>query len=616
MLTSVLTRKNLIAISISAFYAIVLVFTGICIDAGIPSIDGTSSGSIVSHNNPISKIATGIFGGNFVKPGTMGFIALILLAFYIVVFVTAFAYEHRYAIVNNINPRSPKMIGVYAATLGVCLLLSLGLGALINNPADLENLGKVFTFIGQSVGLSFFVFAALVLAVGSVIMFVVNFKNIDKPFKMFDENSLPIFDDDDLDENSSVKSSFDADDEKNSMPGFGPGTSAVGGAGAGAGLGEGETVIKGADPLEDREKVFPTLCRIDNEYDGFIIDAVESDNVTLKELCTGFRNYLAKVEKLYFDIDTIRFFISGFAASHLEILEGLSGTGKSSLPRYFAKYTDSEVLFMPVQATWRDKTNILGFFNEFSKTYNETEFLASLYRANYNPDKLYLFVLDEMNISRVEYYFADLLSVLEYPEDQWKLKVMNVPYDFIPPVKLEDGKVTITPNSYFVGTANKDDSTFTITDKVYDRAITMEFTDKNAPFAVLDDVKKIRLSASHLNKLYKAAMSNPNAVMQQADFVKLNTITNYVYDQFGIAIGNRIINQITNIVPVFVACGGTKETAIDYMISKKLVAKIEGRFEDYIKEALRGLLDLISRTYGTDVLKLTEKCAKNIIKTL
>ncbi|MBO5907556.1 MAG: hypothetical protein J6Q85_05355 [Clostridia bacterium] len=605
MLTSVLTRKNLIAISISAFYAIMLVFTGACLDG---------SYTMMSHNNPLTKIAQGI-GFKVITPGTMGFIALILVAFYIVVFVTAFTYEHRYAVVNNINPKSPKMIGVYAGTLGVCLLLSLGLGIIIQSPLTAENLSNVLTFIGQSVSLSFFVFAALILVIGAVMMFVINFRNIDKPFKMFDESSQPIFDDDDLDGGSSVKSSFDSEDDKGAMPGFGPGGVGTG-IGAGAAFGEGETVVKGTEPLEDREKVFPTLCRIDNEYDGFVNESIQSDNVTLKELCTGFRNYLAKTEKLYFDIDTIRFFISGFAASHFEILEGLSGTGKSSLPRYFAKYVDADVLFMPVQATWRDKTNILGFFNEFSKTYNETEFLASLYRASYNPDRLQLFVLDEMNISRVEYYFADLLSVLEYPKDQWKLKVMNVPYDFIPPVKLEDGKVTIPPNSFFVGTANKDDSTFTITDKVYDRAITMEFTDKNAPFAVLDDVSTIRLSASHLDKLFKAAMSNPNTVMQQADFVKLNTITSYVYEQFGIAIGNRIINQITNIVPVFVACGGTKETAIDYMLSKKLVAKIEGRFEEYIKEALRGLLDLISKTYGTGVLKLTEKCAKNIIKTL
>lgn len=606
MLQSVLTRKNLIAVSVAAFYAVILVFTGMCLDSG---------SAMMSRRNPIAMLASGI-GFKTIDPGTMGFITLILVAFYAVVFATALIYERRYAIVNNIKPTSGKMWAVYGGTFAACLVLSLGLGILIQNPLTGENIGNMLTFIFQSVSLSFFVFIALVIVIGALIMFIVNFINIDKPFKFFDDDRKPIFDDEDL--TADVKASFDSEELEASMPGFGPGGAGVGAGagGVGAGIGEGETVVRSAEALDDREKVFPTLCRIDNEYEGFDNETVQSDDLTLEALCTKFRNYLAKEEKLYFDIDAIRFFISGFAASHFEILEGLSGTGKSSLPRYFAKFANAEVLFMPVQATWRDKTSILGFFNEFSKTYTETEFLAALYRANYNPDRLQFFVLDEMNISRVEYYFADLLSVLEYPQDQWKLKIMNVPYDFIPPVKLEDGKVQIPPNSYFVGTANKDDSTFTITDKVYDRAITMEFLDKNMPFAVLEDVGKVNLSASHLDKLYKQAMSNPNLVMQQVDFVKLNTICDYVYDKFGIAIGNRIINQITNIVPVFVACGGTKETAIDYMISKKLVAKIEGRFEEYIKDALRGLLDLLSATYGTGVLALTEKTANNIIKTL
>jgi 5-methylcytosine-specific restriction endonuclease McrBC GTP-binding regulatory subunit McrB len=271
---------------------------------------------------------------------------------------------------------------------------------------------------------------------------------------------------------------------------------------------------------------------------------------------------------------------------------------------------------MPVQATWRDKSSILGFFNEFSTTYNETDFLAELYHANYNPDELHIFVLDEMNISRVEYYFADLLSVLEYPKDQWKLNVMKLPYDFLPPMKLENGVIQIPTNSYFVGTANKDDSTFTITDKVYDRAITMDFSDKNAPFEVTGNAERVRVSASSLQSLYDQALDNEDFRMNDEDRAKLASICDYVYEQFGIAIGNRIMNQIDNIVPVFVACGGTKEAAIDFMISKKLVSKVEGRFEDYVKDALGGLIALCGKTYGAGVLKLTEKTAATIMKTL
>jgi len=608
MLQTLITRKNLLAISMSVFYAVVLAFTGMCLD---------EASTAISRKNPIAMFGNGI-GFKPIEAGATGFIALILIAFYVVVLTSAVAYERRYAIVNNIKPASAKMITIYSGTAIVCLALSLGLGLLIQKPGA-ENIVSVLTYIGQSVALGTLLFVGLILVIGAVLMFVVNFINIDKPFKFFDKSKQPVFNDEDLELSADVRASFDVD-EPAAMPGFGQAQAPQnGGAGVAAGVagpGEGASVVRAAEALDDREKVFPTLCRIDDTYDGFEAGEVACDDITLEELCTGFRNYLAKAEHLYYDIDAIRFFVSGFAASHFEILEGLSGTGKSSLPRYFAKYIGAKVLFMPVQATWRDKTSVLGFFNEFSKTYNETDFLATLYDASYNTDRIYFFVLDEMNISRVEYYFADFLSVLEFPKDQWKLKLLNIPYGFVPPVNLEDGNVLIPENSYFVGTANKDDSTFTITDKVYDRAITMEFSEKNDPFRVTDEVKTVSLSASGLDKLYREAMADKNNVMVQADFIKLNKILDYVNDRFGISIGNRIINQIVNIVPVFVAAGGTKESAIDFMISKKLVSKIEGRFEDYVKEALRGLLDLISKNYGTGVLKLTEKCAKNIIRSL
>ena len=104
--------------------------------------------------------------------------------------------------------------------------------------------------------------------------------------------------------------------------------------------------------------------------------------------------------------------------------------------------------------------------------------------------------------------------------------------------------------------------------------------------------------------------------MNEADIAKLNTITSYIYDQFGIAIGNRILMQVEKLVPIFVAAGGTKERAIDFMLSKKAICKIEGRFEDYVKDALNGLISLIHQTYGQNVLKLSEHTAKNIIRTL
>lgn len=612
MIQTIFTRKNLIVIALSVFFALVLLFTGVCLDAG---------STMLNTENPIAMIGASM-GFSPIIPGMGGFLSLILVAFYIIILVTALLYEHRCAVINNVKSFAPKMLGIYAATALVCALLSVGVGILFQKPINAQNIGNMFRFIGQSLLIAAIIYGLLFLIIGAVLMFVVNFINIDKPFKFFGENQTPIFDDEDLHEDGDIQASFDSEEESLAAAAAqGGAMGGAGGAGGAGGIGNGdiqsgETSINAKDEIGDAEKVFPSLARIDEEYQGYPIDILPTADITLEELCEQFRNYLAKVEKLYFDIDTIRFFISGFAASQFEILEGLSGTGKSSLPRYFAKFVNGRVLFMPVQATWRDKSNILGFFNEFSSTYTETEFLVELYRANYNPDMIHMFVLDEMNISRVEYYFADLLSVLEYPKEDWKLKVMQLPYGFLPPVKLDEGYIQIPENSYFVGTANKDDSTFTITDKVYDRAITMEFNNSNTPFEVEEDADTINLSYSKLSSLYKDAASNEENRLNEEDREKFTTITSYVYEEFGIAIGNRILTQIDTIVPVFVACGGTKEAALDFMLSKKVVSKVEGRFEEHIKDSLKGLLALIDKTYGAGVLNITEKTAKNIIRTL
>ena len=607
MFQKLITRKNLITVSLSVFYSMILLFTGACLDA---------KSGVLSSKNPIAGLSRA-FGFKSIDAGTSAFLCLVLVAFYIILMVCAVCYERRYAIVNGIKPLAPKMLGIYAGTFGACLVLSLGFGMLLQKPWSAENIGLTFSFLGQSLIIATILYVLLFVAVGSVVMLVVNFIFIDKPYRFFDSDKTPVIADE-IEAELDVKSSFDVKNDAEAAANSATGGNATGANGAGGtGGGTGDVMVKDTETLADREKVFPSLSRIDVEFEGFVKEKLEkSDSPTLEALCEGFRNYLAKVEKLYFDIDVIRFFVSGFAASHFQILEGLSGTGKSSLPRYFAKYVGGSVLFMPVQATWRDKTNLIGFFNEFSKTYSETEFLARLYRASYNPDMINIFVLDEMNISRVEYYFADLLSVLEYPVSEWQLKVMQLPFGFAPPVKLEEGFVRIPENSYFVGTANKDDSTFTITDKVYDRAITMDFTENNKPFEVEAETPTITLSHSTLRSLYTKALSDSELLLQDQDRARLTKIFDFAYETFNVAVGNRILNQIENIVPVFVAAGGKKETAIDFMISKKLISKLEGRFEDHIKDSLASLIALLDKTYGHGVMKRSVKTASSIMKNL
>lgn len=591
------TRKNLIVISLSIFYSFLLLFVGVCLEG---------SHTIANAKNPFAMLGS-LLGFRSIVCGVQGFICLVLVAIYISVFVLMILYERRYAIVNFKKTYSVKMIITYLVSFLVCVVLSIGLGIIIQKPLDKENILNMLSFVWQSIVVCSIIYIFAFLLIGGIIMFVTNYLLIDKPFKAFEKNKLPLLEDEELNTND-VSVNFDKTVEVQTSTSEASSTVST--------MPTETSITRGAEELDTREKVFPTLAKMDLEYEGYSIEQIVSDECTLDKLCINFRNYLAKEEKLYFDLDTIRFFISGLATSHFMILEGLSGTGKSSLPRYFAKFINGNSLFVPVQATWRDKTNLIGFFNDFSRTYSETEFLIELYRANYNPDQIHIFVLDEMNISRVEYYFADFLSVLEYPEDSWKLSIMQLPYDFIPPAKLLNGELKIPNNVYFIGTANKDDSTFTITDKVYDRAITIDFSARNMPFTVEEDVKQVTISKTKLQSLYQEALNNHLNQLTTDDYNKFNLVCDFIDDYFGITFGNRILNQITSFVPVFVACGGKKEDAIDFLLARKVISKLEGRFEEYVKDGLKQLLNKMEKTYGQGVLKQSEKVIKNIMKRL
>lgn len=602
------TRKNLIVLSLAIFYGLLVAFTGVCTDA---------AHAIMPKNNIIFKFFQ-VLGFKEISCSLVGYVGLMLVALYIVLFVASVLYIRRYAINNHVSQKSPKLWGAYICAFLICLLLSFGFTILFVTPKSWENIANTLTFLGQSFLLGTLIFIILGALVGGIAMLVVNFILIDKPFRFSkDMEELDIAEDiDPIDVTASFDTHANITEELAASNVGGAGGGGAGGGGGGQMSGGEFTPVKGAEQLADRNIVFPSLTSMDVQYNAFVNEKVNSDETTLKDLCDRFRNYLAAKEGLYFDEETIRLFVSGFAASHFMILEGLSGTGKSSLPRYFAKFLNGNVLFLPVQATWRDKSNILGFFNEFSKTYNETDFLTQLYHAVYNPDQLHIFVLDEMNISRVEYYFADLLSVLEYPQEDWKLRLMQFPHDFLPPAKIEDGYIQIMPNCYFVGTANKDDSTFSIADKVYDRAITMEFDYRNKPFTPEGNSEQMTVSASYLQGLYNEAFKVKENCMNEYDLAKFETLTEFVYDQFSITFGNRIMAQIEKLVPAYVACGGKKEEALDFIFARKVLSKVDGRFEEYVKGALKQLLSLIQKTYGAGVFKRSERAITQLIKRL
>src|SRR5690554_3236454 len=228
-----------------------------------------------------------------------------------------------------------------------------------------------------------------------------------------------------------------------------------------------------------------------------------NEDITLKELCEEFREFSAYKLKLYYDIKDIRRFIGGLAVTHIMILQGMSGTGKTSLAYAFGEYLDNSSVVVPIQPMWKERTDLIGYYNEFTRKFNETTLLQKLYEANSN-DNIYITVLDEMNIARVEYYFAEFLSLLEIPNHKKRyLDVVSDKWDNDPKL-LKNGQILLPTNMWFVGTANNDDSTFAISDKVYDRAMVINLDRKAKPF-VAESTFGRRISATKFRELIKKA---------------------------------------------------------------------------------------------------------------
>ena len=319
-------------------------------------------------------------------------------------------------------------------------------------------------------------------------------------------------------------------------------------------------------------------------------------NVSLEMLCEEFRNYAANRLKLYYDIEDIRRFIAGMGVSHILILQGMSGTGKTSLAHAFGSFIDNPSTIIPVQPMWKERTDLIGYYNEFTKKFNETLLLEKMYEANYSED-IYITVLDEMNIARVEYYFAEFLSLLELPNPEERyIDVVSDKWE-TDPKQLKDGRIKLPPNMWFIGTANNDDSTFAISDKVYDRAMVLNLDAKSERF-VAPKTEKMHVSFEQFEELIKEAIDEYD--VSKRNMKRLELLDKYMIDHFHITFGNRIMKQIRTYIPVYVSCGGDELDALDDILSKKVIRKLETQNPIYLRNAAEGLIAYMNELFGND----------------
>ena len=305
---------------------------------------------------------------------------------------------------------------------------------------------------------------------------------------------------------------------------------------------------------------------------------------------------------LYYAERDIRAFLGGLAMTRLMLLQGISGTGKTSLPLAFTNAVDGGHEVVEVQAGWRDRQDLVGYYNAFHRHYYATNFLQALYRAGTPAyrDRLFFIVLDEINLSRPEQFFADFLSALELPEEKRRLTLVSDPVADAPRLLVDGRHLPIPPNVWFIGTANHDESTAEFADKTYDRAHVMEMPRNTsaARFKIRETGERAPISYKDLMKAFTGARDQQDGAVQTArTWLQQASFSRTIEQRFRIGWGNRLEQQLTSYLPVVVEAGGSIGEALDHLLVTKILRKLRDR-HDIRVDALEQLQEQLANDWA------------------
>jgi hypothetical protein len=308
-------------------------------------------------------------------------------------------------------------------------------------------------------------------------------------------------------------------------------------------------------------------------------------NSKIKFDLTNFIEY-CKLSGLIFSAKLINRFVASLCTKPFVICSGLSGSGKTKLAQSFVQwicYDESQYLIVPVGADWTNREPLLGYPNALTnETYvtPENGVLELILRAKenfYNDDettKPYFLILDEMNLSHVERYFADFLSAMESG-------------DKIPLHKMQDfdgdipSSFNLPKNLFIIGTVNIDETTYMFSPKVLDRANTIEFrlSDQNLEDYIKSDIKL------NLDLLKRQGASMSESFMELALVETDKNLSNVETDlklffselkKSGAEFGYRTASEIGRLIFMLGQYGENGNDLLDIAIMQKLLPKLHG----------------------------------------
>lgn len=337
----------------------------------------------------------------------------------------------------------------------------------------------------------------------------------------------------------------------------------------------------------------------------------------IKELVEHIDRYIAS-KGFYYEKQEIMNLYLSLRTKPFVILSGISGTGKTMLIKWVAESLgatadNGQFKLIPVRPDWNDGSDLLGYVDITGK-FKEGPFTTVIKNALENPEKPYFVLLDEMNLARVEYYFSDILSVMESREKK------NGTIVSLPLLKTETSeKILIFPeNVYIIGTVNMDETTHPFSKKVLDRANTIEFNRANLDFLeflkYMDPVEQVHLhnhclasSYIHLKDVYNVYS---DLVIKATNIL---VVINDILRLLGAHVGYRVRDEICFYLAYNQQAGlMTFKEAFDHCILQKILPRISGS-DTRVERILRGLFTLFTNMDLSEDPEMDEESIKTAL---
>lgn len=321
------------------------------------------------------------------------------------------------------------------------------------------------------------------------------------------------------------------------------------------------------------------------------------------------------------------------------ILSGISGTGKSKIVELFAKALgatteNKRFKLIPVKPDWSDSSDLLGFRNIEGK-FTCGEITEIAYRAMMNPEVPYFICLDEMNLARVEYYFSDILSIMETRRCNEKGEIITNVLLSEPQIGRDAasistyGDVYIPQNLYIIGTVNMDETTFPFSKKVLDRANTIEFNKVDLSYSFDDEEDSTedqndndQCRVYHNNFLkseflkIKDCKENKDIALKTIDrLIGINNILQKYDNHFGYRVRDEIVFYM-----IYARKYGLMDfdEAFDFCMVQKILPKISGSSSETL-EILASIFEYINdyKIQNKEYMELSEldKMWKDVFPT-